>query len=486
MANRILPDQPVDDLVDHLARGGGKSLDVARMLGTEGVIEHLEAAGLRGRGGAGFPTGLKWRTVGEHEWGATPPTVVVNAAEGEPGTFKDRAVLRADPYSVLEGAAVAAAALGASRVVLALKSSFELERARVAAAVDEAVDAGWFPDVDVRIVGGPSAYLFGEETAMLEVVEGRAPFPRLAPPFRQGAETVGDGRGQANQVVLADEAGATSAPPALVNNVETMANVAPILVDGPDAFRSTGTPGSPGTMVFTVTGDTARHGVAELPLGTPLGEVIERVGGGVRDGRRVRAVLPGVSSPVLTDAHLDVPASFEALADAGSGLGSGGFLVADDATDPVALAFGVARFLSVESCGQCTPCKQDGLAVAAALEVLADRPGSDDAPGALADVRMGLSTVATGARCALGRQERDVLGSLLAAFPDAFERRAAPGAAVDPVAAVLVAPLVDLVDGRAVLDERQAAKQPDWSFDEHPSDQVPVERFGHEAEVHIG
>ena len=297
---------------------------------------------------------------------------------------------------------------------------------------------------------------------------------------------MGDGGGQANQVVLADEAGATPAPPALVNNVETMANVAPVLVDGPDAFRSTGTPGSPGTMVFTITGDTVRHGVAELPLGTPLGEVIERIGGGVGADRQVRAVLPGVSSPVLTDVHLDVPACFEALSDAGSGLGSGGFLVYDDATDPVAVALGVARFLSVESCGQCTPCKQDGLAVAAALDVLAGRPGGDEAAEALAEVRMGLSTVATGARCALGRQERDVLGSLLAAFPEAFERRAVAGAELDPVPPVLVAPLVDLVDGRAVPDERQAAKQPDWSFDEHPSDQVPVERFGHEAEVHIG
>ena len=484
--HRVLPDQPVADLADHRARGGGRGLEVARRLGADGTIEHLEAAGLRGRGGAGFPTGTKWRTVVEYRSATTPTTVVVNGAEGEPGSFKDRALLRADPYAVLEGAAIAAETIGADTVIVALKHSFEAERRRVADAIDEVTAAGWFPGASVRGVAGPSAYLFGEETALLEVVDGRGPFPRVAPPYRQGAESLGDQDGQTGQVVLAGPGESTSAPPALANNVETMANVGPILAEGPDAFRAVGTDGSPGTMVFTVTGATDHHGVGELALGTPAAEVIERVGGGVLADREAAFVLSGVSNPVLLAADLDTPASFEGLAAAGAGLGAAGFIVHDDRTDPVAVALGVARFLSVESCGQCTPCKQDGLAIAAALAELAGHPGEQTSDDTLDRVHLALETVADGARCALGRQQQDVIGSLLAAFPAAFEARAEAGADAGPLASVLVAPIVDLHDGRAVLDGRQADKQPDWSFDDVDSGQSPIDRLGHESPVTIG
>ena len=220
--------------------------------------------------------------------------------------------------------------------------------------------AGWVDGVDVDVLEGPSEYLYGEETALLEVLDGRAPFPRLAPPYRHGADELGDGTTSPADVDMAGPTPDTVAPPTLVNNTETMANVPGILAHGPDWFRSVGTPESPGTIVCTITGATARDGVGEVPMGTPLATVIDELGGGPVAGRRLVAAMSGVANPVLPAARFDTPLSYEAMAAAGSGLGAAGFIVFDDADDLVAVAAGVSRFLAVESCGQCTPCKQDG------------------------------------------------------------------------------------------------------------------------------
>ncbi|MBW3547762.1 MAG: hypothetical protein KY452_06480 [Actinobacteria bacterium] len=321
MEPRILDPEPVLSLDRYVSQGGGRGLDAARRLGPIDIIDHVEASGLRGRGGAGFPTGVKWRTVAENLSPTVPPSVVINAAEGEPGSFKDRMILRRNPYKILEGALVAATAIGADRVTVAMKASFEEELDRVREAIAAVRDAGWADGVELAVVEGPSAYLYGEETALLEVVAGRAPFPRIAPPFRHGVEDVGADPFSAAHVTMAGPDNATPAPPTLVNNAETLANVPGILAEGPDWYRSVGTAESPGTVVCTITGHTRRHGVAEFAMGTPLREVVDTVGGGPREGVVV-AALSGVANPLLPGAELDAPVSYEGMKEAGAGLGA--------------------------------------------------------------------------------------------------------------------------------------------------------------------
>src|SRR5262245_46018678 len=184
--HRVLDEHTCHRIDDYVAAGGGRGLAAARVLGADATIDEVAASGLRGRGGAGFPTGVKWRTVAAAATGAAATPVIVNGAEGEPGTFKDRELLRRNPFKVLEGALIAAIAVDAGEVIVALKASFEHERRIVAAAIEQVVAAGWAGDVSIRLLLGPGAYLFGEETALLEVVEGRQPFPRVDPPYRRG------------------------------------------------------------------------------------------------------------------------------------------------------------------------------------------------------------------------------------------------------------------------------------------------------------
>ncbi|MGH9276901.1 MAG: hypothetical protein ACRD12_02160, partial [Acidimicrobiales bacterium] len=187
LVNRILSADPVETLNDYVDGGGGQGLEAARKVEQDTLIAEVEASGLRGRGGAGFPTGTKWRTVYEHQSPAVATTVVVNAAEGEPGTFKDRTILRTNPYQVVEGALIAARAVGATQIVFGMKQTFTTEVDRVRAVIKEAAGAGWIDDgVEVTVFEGPSEYLYGEETALLESIAGRQPFPRIAPPYRRG------------------------------------------------------------------------------------------------------------------------------------------------------------------------------------------------------------------------------------------------------------------------------------------------------------
>ena len=453
-------------------RAGARPCQLAGKAEPEGVIGALEASGLRGRGGAGFPTGTKWRTVFDSKSEQLPATVVVNAAEGEPGTFKDRAILRRNPYRVLEGALVAASTVGADTVIVAMKESFTQELARVRAAIDEIQRAAWLPEgFEIVVVEGPSHYLYGEETALLEVIAGRNPFPRIAPPYRHGTDELGPDTKSAADEAMASETDDTAAAPTLVNNAETMANIPGIVVEGPDWFRSVGTDKSPGTIVCTVTGSTRRHGVGEFAMGTPLREVIDTLGGGVRSGEQVRAVLSGVANALLPGHLLDTPVTYEDLQEAGSGLGSAGFIVFDGTNDPVAVAAGVSRFLSVESCGQCTPCKQDGLVIAGLLE----RLGRDQADETDMDaLRSRLSTVTDSARCYLATQHQAVVESVLRLFPDNVQAHQDQSA--EAVVPELIVPIVDLEGEAATLDEDHADKQPDWTHDEEYSGQSPADR----------
>jgi NADH:ubiquinone oxidoreductase subunit F (NADH-binding) len=481
MANewRVLPPSPFATLPAAVDAGGERGLLEAARIGPAAVLERLGASGLRGRGGAGFPTGRKWQTIAANASEDLPTTVVVNAAEGEPGSFKDRMILRHDPYRVLEGALIAAFTVGAPRVIVAIKGTFHTELARVRAAVEEVGRYGWTDDVSIEVFEGPTEYLYGEETGLLEAIDGRAPFPRIAPPYRQGvdevvetARDVSTGSKSPAHVEMASATHETPAPPTLVDNVETLANIPRIVADGADWFRSVGTEQSPGTLVCTVTGRTQWHGVAELPLGTPLRDVLETIGGGAHDGHEIVAVMSGVANALVPAAQLDTPISYEAMAAIGSGLGTGGYIVFDDTTDLVAVAHGVARFLAVESCGQCTPCKQDGLTIATILDKLRTSSAHPDERREL-DAR--LANVAFGARCNLASQQQAVIGSVLAQFPDIVAAHLDGSAhAVEPE---LISPIVDIVEGVAWLDEHHARKQPDWTFNEHDSGQSPADRL---------
>jgi NADH:ubiquinone oxidoreductase subunit F (NADH-binding) len=474
---RVLPASPVRTLAD--ADGAGDGLAAALRLDAGAVIDLVDASGLRGRGGAGFPVGRKWRTVVANRTSTLPSTVVVNAAEGEPGSFKDRAILRADPFRMLEGALIAAHAVGADSVIVATKAAFATETDRLRAAIAEIDAAGWTESVPVTLVTGPEEYLFGEETALLEVIDGRPPFPRIAPPYREGVDEVFEhesdttsGTGSAAHVEMAGPTGETVAPPTLAGNVESFANVPGILRHGADWFRELGTAESPGTVVCTVSGDTVRSGVAEIELGTPLREVLEQIGGGARPGRELVAVLSGVANPVLPASAFDTPLSYDAMRAAGSGLGAAGFIVFDDTADLVAVAAGVARFLAVESCGQCRHCKDDGLALAAVMARLAaSQPEGDDAD----ERAKRLDIVAEGARCNLATQQQVVVGSILDRVPDLVDAHSAGDA--PPAAPVLIAELRDVGEGRAVLDDAHRTKQPDWTHDAVDSGQWPADRL---------
>ena len=468
--SRILDLAPVRTLQEHRSSGGFDALEAARSTEPEVLMDLISEAGLRGRGGAGFPTGTKWRTVADNAAsGKIAPVVVVNAAEGEPGAFGDRTLIRRNAFRVLEGALIGARAVGAASIIVVTKDRFTEEIRCLEAARDEIVGAGLAGDVDIEIVGGPSHYLLGEETALLEAAAGRPPFPRIAPPYRHGATEMGDPSGGAGLLHLASEGG--DAPPTLVNNVETFAHVPGIVRHGADWFRRQGTEESPGTSVFTVSGDVQHAGVGEFALGTPVGEIITALGGGPSEGR-IAFVLSGVANGVLAAEDLDTPTSYEAMAAAGSGLGTGGFMVFSTETDPVAVAHGVSRFLAIESCGQCTPCKQDGLQVAEQLDQLRSGQTTDDA---LERIMPLLARVPDGARCDLGRQHERVVSSILSRFADVSAAHA-----VDALEApdVLIAPIVDIdEEGNARLDEDHRTKQPDWEHGDQWNGQSPADRY---------
>jgi NADH-quinone oxidoreductase subunit F len=451
MAPYLLPAAPIASLDAYLAtETGGLGVARAQELGPAATIAEITASGLRGRGGGGFPTGRKWASIA----GAGPGVryVVGNGAEGEPATFKDRAILRANPYQVVEGLIVASFAVGASASYIALKASFHQEIEAVTRAIQEMQAAGICRDCTVTVVQGPDEYLFGEEKALLEVIEGKPPLPRLFPPYEHGLF--------ATDVVTGWEpkAGERSPNPTLVNNVETLASVPHILARGADWFRSMGTEGSPGNLVCTVVGDVVAPDVGEVELGTSLGDVIDAVGSGVGAGRSVKAVISGVANPVVTD--LSIPLTYEGFEAAGSGMGAGGFAVFDDTACMVEVARLLSRFLYVESCGQCPPCKLGSGEITARLTRI--EAGAGDVED-VEVIRYWLDRVTDGNRCFLAVEERLVVGSILGTFMDEFAEHLGAGRCPRPRPVVLPK-LVDLVGGRAVYDERQHRKQPDWTY----------------------
>ena len=453
----LLPLEPITSLDAYLATGGRTGVEAAQRIGPAATIETITRSGLRGRGGGGFPTGRKWSGIAAQT--GTRRYVACNGAEGEPGTFKDRALLRANPYQFVEGVIIAAFAVGADEAFICLKASFERELAAVTRAVQEMQSAGICTDCTVNIVAGPDEYLFGEEKAMLEVIEGKPPLPRWFPPYEHGLFATGPSEGW--------ESGAsrprTGGPnPTLVNNVETLSNVPHILANGPDWFRSMGTPDSPGTVVATIVGDVVAPDVGEVELGTPLRSVIDAVGSGVAAGRAVKAVFSGVANPVVTAGQLDVPVSYEGFSAIGSGMGAAGFIVYDDTACMVDTAYRMSRFLYIESCGQCPPCKIGSGEITGILERIETGAGEDTD---IANIEAWLTRVTDANRCYLGMEERLVVSSVLRAFPEEFVEHIAQHACQRPGRRPMPK-LLDLADGAATYDERFWHKQPDWTYQE--------------------
>ncbi len=458
-----LPHIPLTTLDSFVDSGGLDGLTTAQRIGADATIDRIEAAGIRGRGGAGFPAGRKWRSLQSSIGPDDAGYVVVNAAEGEPGTFKDRSLLRNNPFLVLEGALIAAHTLQVTRIVVATKARYHEELAAIRSAIAELGAAGFTERVAVDVVEGPDEYLFGEETALLEVVEGEDPLPRHLAPYDYGLFTTSPQLGwSAGQDHSPNGPAAESSNPALVNNAETYAHIALVLRHGPDWYRSMGTGESPGPTIVTITGDVVRPVVVEIALGTRLGDVIDTFAGGVAGGRSVKAVLSGVSNPVLTGDKLDTRLAYETLRDAGSGLGSAGFMVFDERRNMVDVAYQVMRFLHVESCGQCNPCKTGTGDIASGLEDLVFGTADVDAVHAVLARR--LQTVTDASRCYLPTQAQAMVTSLLQRFPEDLTARTQHHGDPD----ILLPKLTDLRDGIAVVDESHQRKRPDWTYAETP------------------
>jgi NADH-quinone oxidoreductase subunit F len=455
----LLPDQPIASLDAYLAtETGGRGVETARRLGAAATIDELAASGLRGRGGGGFPTGRKWAGIASQT--GTRRFVVCNAAEGEPGTFKDRALMRANPYQLVEGVIIAAFAVGADEAFICLKRSFEREIEGVTRAVQDLQTAGFCGDCTVTIVAGPGEYLYGEEKAMLEVIEGKPPLPRVFPPYVHGLFASGPQEGW-ESTTRSGPRTVTGPNPTLVNNAETLSNVPHILARGADWFRAMGTPESPGTIVATVVGDVIAPDVGEVELGTPLRTVIDAVGSGLPPGRSIKAVLSGVANTVVTARDLDVPLTYEGFEKIGSGMGSAGFIVYDDTACMVDTAYQLSRFLAVESCGQCPPCKLGSGAITEHLQRIEHGDGTDDD---INGIGAWLERVTDGARCYLATEELVMVGSLLREFPGEFAEHIETGACPRP-RAQSVPVLVDLSGGKATYDETFRRKRPDWTYE---------------------
>jgi NADH-quinone oxidoreductase subunit F len=378
----------------------GDALSFAKTLSAQEIIVELKASGLRGRGGGAFPTGAKWHSLFQHP--CKIRYVVVNAAEGEPGTFKDRFILRKNPYAVIEGGLIAAHVLKSHDVYVAIKRSFKREISRLQAALKEFKKKGLLKDVTFHIVGGPEDYLFGEEKALLNVIEGEGPFPREAhyPPYERGLFST-----------------PLSPNPALVNNVETLARIPEIILRGAESFRTIGTDDTPGPIICTLSGDIEKPGMYELDPRISLGELIAEYGKGPKEGRKIKAVLSGVANGVMTPDHFALPLEFGSLTDAGGGLGSAGFMVYDDSRSMARVAQEAAKFLFKESCNQCTACKT-GLGIAS---ISLDGLFTDNPDSTLIDKAViGAKSAPQSNRCYLPVQGSILIPDLIKKFSDEF------------------------------------------------------------------
>jgi NADH-quinone oxidoreductase subunit F len=329
----------------YLATDGFKAFRKARGMTPEQIIDEIKASSLRGRGGAGFPTGLKWSFVPRTS--PKPKYIIINADESEPGTCKDRLLMEYDPHQMIEGILIGSLAVDAHAGYIYIRGEYRYLIDIVDRAIAEAYSKGYLGkniagtgwDFDLYTHSGAGAYECGEETALLDSIEGKRGVPRMKPPFPAVA--------------------GAWASPTLLNNVETFSSIPYIIQEGGKAFADLGTPKNGGTRLVCISGHVNKPGVYELPLGYPMMKAIDQVAGGIPKGRKLKAVVPGGSScPVLKASECDIPMDYDTLAKVGSMLGSGGMVVMDETTDMVRVALRIMRFYAHESCGWCIPCRE--------------------------------------------------------------------------------------------------------------------------------
>ncbi|MEK6601266.1 MAG: NADH-ubiquinone oxidoreductase-F iron-sulfur binding region domain-containing protein [Candidatus Binatota bacterium] len=345
-----------EDLKGHRSRGGYVALEKAlKGLTPQTVIHEINESGLRGRGGAGFPTGKKWGLTGESV--EQPHYVVLNGGEDEPGSKKDRLLMENLPHLVIEGVILASYAVGASDAYLYVNKEYKAANDSMTQALAEAKEAGYCGQkilggdfsLDIRFVAAPPNYVAGEDSAALEVIEEKKPLPRQKPPFPATAGLFGK--------------------PTAVNNVEALANVPPIIAKGAKWYRTFGTPESPGTMIFSLNDEVNHPGIYELPFGSSLRSLIEECGGGVKGGKAIKAIMPGgPSSAYLPSDKIDVPLDHNSVSAAGSSIGCGVVHVVTEGICIVEETLRIADFFAAESCGQCPACRMETNMLAAMLK----------------------------------------------------------------------------------------------------------------------
>jgi NADH-quinone oxidoreductase subunit F len=387
-------------LDEYRAIGGYATLERARKMSPAEIIEAVSEANLRGRGGAGFPMGRKLSLVAPPDKRSGPAYVVANADESEPGSFKDREIMRRVPHRFIEGCLIAAHAIQAQNVFVYIRGEYLAEYEVLAAAVEEARAAGVLGDVDVLVHRGAGAYICGEETALLESLEGERGQPRPRPPFPPLAGLY--------------------MQPTLINNVQTLASVPAILELGVARYKDLGAESAPGTVVYSLSGNVNRPGNYELPLGTTLREVIFEHGHGVAEGRALKAIIPGGSSvPVFTPDQLDVALDFDSVQAAGSYLGSAAIIVVDDRACMVQLALRAEKFYMHESCGKCTPCREGTRWLVQLLEKIEAGHGEQEDLDLVVDV---CDRIEGKSLCALGDFAVWCVGSYVEKFREEFQQ----------------------------------------------------------------
>jgi len=395
-----------EDISEYIAMDGYQALAKAlKELSPEKVIEIMKASGLRGRGGAGFSTGMKWGFAAPNK--ADQKYIICNADEGDPGAFMDRSVLEGDPHAILEAMMIGGYAIGATKGFIYVRAEYPVAVKRLTIAIEQAKKAGFLGrnimdsgfDFDIEIRLGAGAFVCGEETALLASIEGKRGMPRNKPPFPANKGLWGK--------------------PTCINNVETLANVPQIILKGADWFRSFGTDKSPGTKVFALGGKISNTGLVEVPMGITLREIISEVGGGCPNGKAFKAVQTGgPSGGCITSKNLDTPIDFDNLVAIGSMMGSGGMIVMDEDNCMVDIARFFLDFTVDESCGQCTPCREGTKRM---LEILDKISHGEAVPADLDKLSDLAENIRLTSLCALGQTAPNPVLSTLKHFRDEYE-----------------------------------------------------------------
>jgi len=400
---------------EYLANGGYRSfIRVLKTMSGEDVCNLIEKSGLRGRGGGGFPTGKKWKLA--QKMNVEQKYLVCNADEGDPGAFMDRAVIEGDPHRLIEGMAIAAYAIGATKAYIYIRAEYPLAIKRLKIAIRQAQDYGLLGQnifnsgfgLDMIIKMGAGAFVCGEETALIHSIEGKRGMPRPRPPFPTEAGLFGK--------------------PTVINNVETLSNIPAIIEKGEDWFASIGTPTSKGTKVFALSGKISLTGLVEIPMGTSIREIIFDIAGGIRNNKKFKSVqIGGPSGGCITEANLDIPVDYESLIKVGAMMGSGGLVVMDEETCMVDIAKYFMDFIQRESCGKCIPCREGTKRMLEILQSITHRPsnGSDGEAlerfkGVIQLEKLG-KIIGETSLCGLGKSAPNPVLSTLKWFRDEYE-----------------------------------------------------------------